>query len=82
MSVNVGILDRSLRLLLAVLLWAWGDDWARGGWFFGSQALVSALAWWLLLTGVFRFCPLYALLRLGSAASAASDDGCSLRHRF
>jgi hypothetical protein len=64
--VNVGLLDRCLRLALALLLWAWGDDWARDGWFFGSQPLVFGLGWWMFLTGVFRFCPLYALLRIGS----------------
>ncbi|HUY03492.1 MAG TPA: DUF2892 domain-containing protein [Rhodocyclaceae bacterium] len=53
MKVNVGSIDRSLRIVVGLALVAWalfgGPVWAWIG--------VVPLA-----TGLFKFCPLYALL--------------------
>lgn len=51
MTLNIGILDRSLRLLLALILYLS---------FGGIGALIIVL--WLAVTGIFRVCPLYDLL--------------------
>ncbi|TBU98936.1 DUF2892 domain-containing protein [Stutzerimonas kirkiae] len=54
MKANIGTIDRVLRILLGVVLIVASLSGAIGGW--GWIGLVP------LLTGVFRFCPLYTLL--------------------
>lgn len=57
MKINVGGIDRSLRIIVGLALIAWaifgGPVWAWIG--------VVPLA-----TGLFKFCPLYALLGLNT----------------
>ncbi|OIQ83270.1 hypothetical protein GALL_349290 [mine drainage metagenome] len=57
MKINVGSIDRSLRIVVGLALIAWalfgGPVWAWIG--------VVPLA-----TGLFKFCPLYALLGLNT----------------
>lgn len=54
MNVNVGTLDRALRVIAGVLLI--------------TLAALQVIGWWgwigvvPLLTGLFRFCPLYTML--------------------
>ncbi|QLF92380.1 DUF2892 domain-containing protein [Pseudomonas sp. ABC1] len=54
MKANIGTVDRGMRILLGVVLIVASLSGAIGAW--GWIGLV------LLLTGVFRFCPLYTLL--------------------
>lgn len=54
MKANIGTVDRVLRILLGAVLIVASLSGAIGGW--GWIGLVP------LLTGVFRFCPLYTLL--------------------
>ena len=75
MMTNVGVIERVLRfgLGLALLAWAHGN--------FGP-ALPEHLAWvvfsagaFLTFTGLFRFCPFYAVLDMtGCAPGAALED--------
>ncbi len=60
MSLNVGGLDRGLRLLLGWCGWRrWSSSAPRTPW--GWIGLVP------LITGLVRFCPLYRLLGICSA---------------
>lgn len=54
MNINVGTVDRALRVIVGIVLMA--------------LAALQVIGWWgwigvvPLLTGLFRFCPLYAML--------------------
>jgi hypothetical protein len=61
MAVNLGLVDRTLRLLIGLTLLAWGG----GG---VTETVLSVAAYWLTLTGIFRVCPLYIVLGLDSTA--------------
>lgn len=67
MRINVGTLDRTVRLLLGLLLIVasfaadWGL-WANPGWTGASVALGALLA----VTGAVRFRPLYTMFRLST----------------
>lgn len=67
MSINVGTPDRTVRLILGVLLMAapfvtgWGL-WANAGWTWAAVALGAVLA----ITGIVRFCPAYTLFGLST----------------
>lgn len=57
MRINIATWDRILRLLLGVLLVAWavaGGPW----WAYVGLVLLATAAW--------RFCPLYAIFRIGT----------------
>jgi hypothetical protein len=58
MKVNVGTLDRVLRITVGLALIAA----AAGGWI-GVWGWIGVLP---LATGLFRFCPAYALLGMSS----------------
>ncbi len=75
MLTNVGVLDRSARLVLGIALLAW--SYGRIG-----APLSEAVAWlvWVpaaafALTGLFRYCPLYAILGTHSCALYPDPDG-------
>lgn len=57
MKANVGGVDKVLRIVLGVALIAWA---ATGGPVWAWIGVVP------LLTGVFNFCPLYALLGMST----------------
>ncbi len=64
MPVNIGLLDRTLRLLLALALFLASPD-ASGS--EGGTILswgMAILAGWLAITGIFRVCPIYAVFAL------------------
>ncbi len=66
MTKNVGTMDRILRILVGLALIA--------------LAATGTIAWWgwigivPLATGLFRFCPLYALLGWRSCALAGNQQ--------
>lgn len=58
MKKNMGLTDRSIRLLVAVLLgFIYFMDWITGGWQIALAIVTSILA----LTAVVGICPLYTL---------------------
>ena len=68
MPTNMGVIDRVLRLVPGLLLLGW----VEGHW---GPDLSPVLSWavylpglFLSLTGLFRFCPFYALLDMDSCA--------------
>ena len=74
MITNVGVIDGVFRFVLGVALLAW--SYHRIG-----PGLPDALAWavWsvgavLAFTGLFRFCPVYALLGTDSCAIYPGHD--------
>ena len=54
MNANIGTIDRSLRIVVGLILIGLGLSGVIGLW--GWIGIVP------LATGIFRFCPLYALL--------------------
>lgn len=54
MSLNVGGIDRVLRIILGAALLAWA--------FFGGPWWVGVIGLVPLLTGLFSICPVYSLL--------------------
>ena len=63
MKVNVGTLDRTLRIVAGLVLIALAATGTVGAW--GYIGLVP------LATGTFRFCPLYPLLGMNTCKKAA-----------
>lgn len=59
---NVGVLDRSIRVVLgiALLLFGWWYPSAMGA------LTMRVIGLYPLITGVIGWCPTYALLRVGS----------------
>ena len=63
MKKNLGIADRSIRIILAAVIIAL----CVAGYITGTIAIVlSVVAVVLLLTSIFSFCPLYALLKIST----------------
>ncbi len=58
MGCNVGGIDRALRIIVGAALIGYGA-WA------GSM-LILAIGFIPLLTGLFKFCPFYPLLKVSS----------------
>lgn len=58
MTLNVGTLDRSLRIIGGIALIALAATGTVGAW--GYIGIVP------LLTGAFRFCPLYTMLGMNT----------------
>lgn len=58
MSVNIGSLDRALRLALGIVLILLGV-WQRGGWLWAAAVGVV-----LVVTALVRICPAYTLLHI------------------
>lgn len=65
MKLNVGGLDRILRIVVGLLLVVLAASGKIGWW--GWLGLVP------LLTGALRFCPLYSLLGLNTCPVRAKD---------
>ncbi|OIP84679.1 MAG: hypothetical protein AUK44_01630 [Porphyromonadaceae bacterium CG2_30_38_12] len=64
MNVNVGSLDKLVRLALAIILiWLFYSDVLSGT--LGIVALILALV--LTITSLINFCPLYAAFRINTA---------------
>ena len=67
MKINVGQMDRILRITVGVVLMA--------------LALFGKIGWWgwlglvPLATGVFRFCPLYPLLGINTCTHKEDNRG-------
>ncbi len=63
MKRNIGETDRIIRtvlaIVIAILIWAKVLTGTLG-WIFGALGVL------LLLTSLFRFCPLYAILRIST----------------
>ena len=70
MKCNVGGMDRILRVAVGLLLLALAASNVIGLW--GWIGIVP------VLTGLFRFCPLYPVLGINScrASSGCGDGGC------
>jgi len=64
--VNVGLTDRVLRILLAAILLGIGflDNPIVSG--STTKTIIGAFALIPLLTGLFRYCPLYTLIGLNT----------------
>jgi hypothetical protein len=66
MKTNVGVIDKSLRIIVGIALIA--------------LAALNYIGWWgyigivPLLTGLFNFCPAYTLLGM-STKGKSSDEG-------
>ncbi len=58
MNVNIGTLDRILRLVAGLLLAGIGAAMASGGWAIAALAVGAVM----ILTAVVGFCPAYTLL--------------------
>lgn len=65
MQINVGGIDRILRIVVGLVLIALAATGTVGWW--GYIGIVP------VLTGVFRFCPAYALLGLRTCPMKKSD---------
>lgn len=65
MQVNVGGIDRILRIVVGLVLIALAATGTVGWW--GYIGIVA------VLTGVFRFCPAYALLGLRTCPMKKPD---------
>ena len=60
MKMNVGGIDRTLRIVVGIVLIALAATGTVGWW--GYIGIVP------LLTGLFRFCPLYTMLGMNTCA--------------
>jgi len=66
MKRNIGAIDMTIRLVISAALFYigfFGNPIVSGGL---SQKIVAATAFLPLLTGLFRFCPLYTLIGLNT----------------
>lgn len=75
MVTNMGVLDAAFRLALAAILLAW----SYGEFGFAAPSPPVAWALWLpglllALSGLFRYCPLYAFYGTHSCAPMPGDD--------
>ncbi|WP_319530379.1 DUF2892 domain-containing protein [uncultured Cohaesibacter sp.] len=61
MTINVGSLDRVLRIIVGVALLAMV--------FIGPQTMWGLIGIVPLATGLFRFCPLYTILGLNTCST-------------
>nr|WP_321460354.1 DUF2892 domain-containing protein [uncultured Cohaesibacter sp.] len=66
MTVNVGKLDRIIRVIVGIVLLAIV--------FIGPQTLWGLIGIVPLATGLFRFCPLYTLIGYNSCETSASSE--------
>ena len=79
MVTNLGVIERVLRFVLgiALLAWAHGSFGApltgRAGW------VVFAGGVFLTFTGVFRFCPFYAVMDIDTCAVREKSEKTSKR---
>lgn len=64
MGINVGKVDRGIRLIVAVVLVALGVSGVLGGTFAIAAYVVAAIA---LVTGLVRVCPLWAVCKINTA---------------
>ena len=62
MSLNVGSLDRNIRIVLGIILIGVGFFAMQGT----SGIVVGVIGFVPLLTGLFNFCPIYAVLKLST----------------
>lgn len=69
MKANIGVIDRTLRIVLGLVLIALAVSGTVGWW-----GYIGAVP---LLTGLVRFCPLYPMLGINTCGSCSSkaDDG-------
>ncbi len=65
-NVNIGSLDRALRILAGMALFVLGFQ----GYLGGLSWVGIAAGGILLLTAVFSFCPIYAVLKLKTTGKA------------
>lgn len=74
MLTNMGVIDRFVRLLIGLSLLGW----LYGYWGDELQGLFSwpvfIIGWFLSLTGLFRYCPFFALLDMNSCATDMQRD--------
>ena len=74
MKRNIGIADMLIRLLISAGLFYVGffnNPIVSGG---GSQKIVAVAAFVPLLTGIFRFCPLYTLIGLSTCGGGKKSQ--------
>jgi hypothetical protein len=72
MKINVGPTDRAIRIIVAIILvgsYVAGFTHGRRG----LALLILGVG--LAITGLIRFCGLYALLGMNSGCSAGDSDG-------
>ena len=68
MKCNVGGIDRILRIAVGTLLIGLAVTGVIGLW--GWIGVIP------LATGLFRFCPLYPILKIDSCGSSCGKDAC------
>ncbi|NYT79999.1 DUF2892 domain-containing protein [Alcaligenaceae bacterium] len=66
LSINVGSIDRALRIVLGLVLIGLAATGVVGGW--GWIGIVP------LVTGLWRFCPVYSLLGISSCPLESSKQ--------
>lgn len=74
MQKNVGVVDMVIRFVIAAVLFYIGfadNPIVSGGL---SKNIIKAMAFLPLLTGTFRFCPLYALIGMNTVCACAKKD--------
>jgi hypothetical protein len=78
MKQNIGIIDRIIRVLLAILLFYGAMAWVTSSWLRITMSVVGGI---LLVTSVTGFCALYKLFRFSTtkqrpliAEKSSSDD--------
>lgn len=74
MVTNIGVLDRAFRILLGALLLGWSYGKLGSALPAGSGWLVWTIGLAFALTGIFRFCPLYAYFGTDSCALKPGED--------
>ena len=62
MSLNVGSLDKNIRIVLGIILIAVGFFFVQGT----LGIIIGVVGFVPLLTGLFNFCPIYAILKLST----------------
>lgn len=74
MKPNVGTIDRSIRIIAAIVL----ITLYAVGILSGTLGLVLAILGVVLgITGLVRFCGVYAVLGINTCCSGDSSEGCS-----
>lgn len=74
MIMNIGVIDRALRLIFGIMLLAWSYGKVGPAVSGGVSWLLWVVGAALALTGLFRYCPLYAVFGTDSCARYPGDE--------
>ncbi len=68
MKCNLGGIDRTLRIIVGIVLVALAGNGTIGWW--GWLGVIP------LATGIIRFCPAYSILGMNSCGNSCGKDSC------